>query len=426
MASREHSTVPEPVSEPETPDTNLYDLVCIGFGAAQLATAIANLETPNRCKILFLERKPSFSWHPGKHLARTRMENPFIYDLATIRNPRSAFSYTNYLLARKRLVEFANSDRLCPLRDEFRDYLQWCADQFEADVRYASEVVEVIPETEARTVTAWKLVVRGQNGSHYNFRASNLLAPSPVIKGLSRPLPIPTVDFLAGQRIIAMDDYLSRRNELRGLHEPPLNVALVGSSQQTAEILDDLLCCPQLGNVTVVTEDSALAPLQVLCEQEPPPPRLCSIWAKPSCDQKISVPDASELVQSIYMRAYEKHVASRGEFVLRVVMGREAAGACAKSDFIIRDTSKSLPHSRLLQSLEKLALGCRSRGNSLEEVQFKRGAVAEGRRVFLISEHSEGGRSLAKDIAMTAGTVVKTVMSVPNEGREGLVVQARI
>jgi L-ornithine N5-oxygenase len=427
MASHEQSTEPVPVFEPATSDTDLYDLVCIGFGAAQLATAIANQEAHKPCKVLFLERKPSFSWHPGKHLARTRMKNPFVYDLATIRNPRSAFSYANYLLARKRLVEFANSDRLCPLRDEFRDYLQWCAAHFKSDVRYASEVVEVIPATQARTVTAWKLAVRGQDGSSYNVRARNIAAPSPVIQGLSKPLPMPTVDFLAGQRIIAMDDYLSRRNELRGLHDPPLNVALVGSSHQTAEILDDLLCCPQLGNVTVVTEDSTLAPLQVLCEQEPPPARLCSIWAKPSCDQKLSITDASELVQSIYMRAYEKHVASRGEFVLRVVMGREAAGACAKSDFIIRDTSKILPHSKLLQSLEKLALGCRSQGDSLEEVQFKRGAVAAGRRVFLMSAHSEGGRSLAKDIAMAAGTVVKTVVSTePDERRDGLVVQARI
>ena len=403
----------------------LYDLVCVGFGAAQLATAIANHEARTDSKVLFLERKPSFSWHSGSHLPRSRMESPFLYDLATVRNPRSAFSYACYLLARNRLIEFANSDRLNPLRDEFEDYMKWCAEQFKDQVRYGSEVVGVAPETENNIVRGWKIAVKDGNGNTYIVRAKNVAAPTPGKHNVTKAGSLTTVDFLAGQRIMPMADYLSRREELRQPCEPRLNVAIVGSSQQTIEILDDLLSCPRLGNITIITKNEDLAPLKLLGEQEPPQPRLCSIWSKPSCDQK-PVTDSSEIIQTIYMRAYEKQVASKGEYALRLVIGNDASEPCSKANVIIRDTSAApFSSSGLLQSLNTLVLGCHQLGESFEEVQFKRGAVA-GARMWLISANSEGGRSLAKDISLRAGEVVSALSSPAAQRRDGLVVQARI
>jgi L-ornithine N5-oxygenase len=428
MAATEQSNNSlEPASKPvASTATPVYDLVCIGFGPAQVATAIANQESRTPSKLLFLEQKPVFSWHAGTHVARTRMDSPFVYDLATIRNPRSAFSYVNYLLTQKRLVEFANSDRLNPLRVEFEDYLQWCAEQFKDQVRYGSEAVQVVPISEDDTVRAWKVVVRDRNGALSVVCTKSIVAPSPA-SNLSESRPLTTVNFLAGQRIISMDDYQSRRNDLRGAYEPRLNVAVVGSGRQTAEILDDLLSCPRLGNVTVVTDNKLLTPLRILSEQEPPQPRLCSIWAKSSCNEKGSVTEASELIQTIYMRAYEKQVASRGQYGLHVVVGKDAAEPCSNANFIIRETvTTPMPSTELLQSLDTLVLGCRSKGDSLEEVQFKRGAVAEECRVFLLSANSEGGRCLAKDVAVMAGQVVKALAPVAEGRREGMLVQARI
>jgi len=429
MTSAQHSDKSlEPLSGSDASTaTQVYDLVCIGFGPAQVATAIANQESKTPVKVLFLERKPSFSWHAGSHVARTRMDSPFVYDLATIRNPRSAFTYVNYLLAQKRLIEFANSDRLNPLRVEFEDYMKWCAQQFQDQVKYGAEAMEVVPESENSVVSEWRVTVRDAKGAISVVRARNVVAPSPASNDGPKSNPLPSVDFLAGQRIISMEDYQTRRNELRGANEPPLNVAVVGSGRQTIEILDDLLSCPRFGNITVVTEDESLVPLQVLSDQEPPQPRLCSIWAKPTCDQKGSVTDASELVQTIYMRAYEKQVASRGQLGLRVVVGKDAAEPCSTSNFIIRDTSAThFSSTQLLQSLDALVLGCRSKGDSLEEVQFKRSAVAGGCRVFLMSANSEGGRSLAKDIAITAGKVVEALSPGSGVRRDRVVAQARI
>lgn len=405
--------------------STLYDLVCVGFGAAQLATAVANREARSESKILFIERKPSFSWHSGTHLSRSRMETPFLYDLASLRNPRSAFSYSCYLLARNRLVEFANSDRLNPLRDEFEDYLKWCAEQFMDQVQYGSEVVGVAPEFDNNVVHSWKIAVKHANGKTTVVRARNVAAPTPGKHVSTKSEALTTTDFLAGQRIMPMADYLSRRDELRQPCEPRLNVAIVGSSQQAIEILDDLLSCPRLGNITVVTENEVLAPLKVLGEQEPPQPRLCSIWSKPTCDSK-SVTESSELIQTIYMRAYEKQVASKGEHVLRVVIGKDASESCSQANVIIRDTSAApFSSSELLQNLNTLVLGCHQLGESFEEVQFKRGAVADA-RMWLMSANSEGGRSLAKDISLRAGEVVSALSSPAADRRDGLVVQARI
>jgi L-ornithine N5-oxygenase len=409
-------------------DAAMYDLVCVGFGPAQLATAIANRESKKPAKVLFLERKAAFSWYPDAHTSRTRMETPFMYDLATVRNPRSAFTYVNYLLARKRLIEFANSDRLNPLRAEFEDYLRWCAEQFGDHVRYGNEVLKIVPEVEADVVVAWKIVVRDREGKLSAVRAISVLAPSPSSDRASKsPQALTSTDFLSGQRIISMDDYLTRRNDLRDVHEPRLNVAVVGSGPQATEILDDLLTCPRLGTITVVTEDVSLKPLQVLYEQKCPQPRLCSIWANSTDGKRQSVSEASEIVKTIYMRAYEKQVTSRGKYSLRVVIGKDAAGPCSKSNVIVRDTTISpLSSSELLQSLDTLVLGCRSRGDSLEEVQFKRGVTAEDCQVFLMSAHTEGGRSLAKDIAVMAGQVVNALSSKGEGRQDATMVQARI
>jgi len=407
----------------------MYDLVVIGFGPAQIATAIANQESQKSSKILFLERKPTFSWHSETHLARTRMENPFVYDLATIRNPRSAFTYVNYLLARKRLIEFANSDRLNPLRVEFEDYLKWCAEQFGEQVQYGSEVREVAPILDENTVTAWKIVIRDSNGNMSTVEARTVVAPLPKSSHTSKQQSpsLPSVDFLAGQRIISTEDYLLRRNDLRGVNEPRLNIAVVGSGRKITEVIDDLLSCPRLGDIIVVTEDKSLAPLQILSRQQPIQPRLCSIWAKPSSGQAVSVIEASELIQTIYMRAYEKQAASEGQYGLRVVIGKDTAEACSKANFIIRDTaSRPVSSTHMLKSLDGLVLGCRSKGDSLEEVQFKRGVVGDGCRFFLMSAHTDGGQSLAKDVAVAAGRVVSAVSSVVDMRRSEVPVQARI
>ena len=322
-----------------------------------------------------------------------------------------------------------NSDRMEPLRVEFEDYLRWCAGQFNDQVRYGNEVVGVAPEKSGDYVKAWNVAVRDGSGKAYMVRARNIIAPSPSGRGEQKPRSLNKIDFEAGQRIISTDDYAVRRNELRGPREPRLDITVVGSSQQSIEILDDLLSCPRLGNVTIVTENETLAPLRILSDEQAPEPRLCSIWAKPSSAHKSNIPETSELIQTIYMRGYEKKVASKGQYMLRVVLSNDAAAASAKSQLVISETAPKADASSdgVFLGLDALVLGCRQKGDSLEEVQFKRGAVAEGCRMWMMSANSEGGRSLAKDVAVRAGEVVSALAAPADEARDGMmVVSARM
>lgn len=387
-----------------------YDLVCIGFGPAQIATAIANREARKPSKVLFLEQKPNFSWHPSSHLPRTRMDNAFIYDLATTRNPRSAFTYVNYLLTQDRLVEFANSDRLNPLREEFEHYLRWCADQFKDEVRYGSEVVGVVAEKSNNSVQGWSVAIKEKNGRTYVVRAKNIAAPSPSQKSGFKARPLLNVNFEAGQSIMSMEDYVSRRDDLREFRDSRLNIALVGSGKQTVEILDDLLSCHRLGNITVITDNEALAPLRALAEEPAPiEPRLCSIWAKPTCeDAKTAVLSSSEIIRRIYDRAYEKQL--KGEVAMKVVIGEETSQHTTEANVIIAEKPLAqLPSNGLFHGVDALVLGCQQKGTCLEEVKFKRGTVAENCSMWLLTANTESGRSLATDIAVRAGEVVAAV-----------------
>src|SRR5271168_4678155 len=114
-----------------------FDLICVGFGPASLAIAIALHDATSYdakvggCsrtqKVCFLEKQRSFRWHAGMLLPGSKMQISFIKDLATLRDPTSKFTFLNYLKNKNRLVQFANLGTFLPSRVEFEDYLRWCA-----------------------------------------------------------------------------------------------------------------------------------------------------------------------------------------------------------------------------------------------------------------------------------------------------------
>ncbi len=74
------------------------------------------------------------------------MQISFIKDLATVRDPRSEFTFLNYLQKHGRLVQFANLGTFLPTRLEFEDYMRWCASSFDDVVAYGQEAVSILPE----------------------------------------------------------------------------------------------------------------------------------------------------------------------------------------------------------------------------------------------------------------------------------------
>src|SRR2546421_3123896 len=142
---------------PEAP----YDLVCVGFGPASLAIAVALHDRGINARVLFLEQQPKFAWHSGMLLPRARMQISFLKDLATFRDPKSKFTFLNYLHCKNRLVPFTNLGTFYPLREEFNDYLCWAASHFEDCVRYGTEVLSVAPVADGkRPADRWNVISR--------------------------------------------------------------------------------------------------------------------------------------------------------------------------------------------------------------------------------------------------------------------------
>lgn len=127
----------------------VLDVLGVGFGPSNLALAIALKERsqadPTRLPLTseFVEAKPEFGWHTGMLIPGATMQISFLKDLVTQRNPKSDYSFLNYLTERGRLTEFINYKTFFPTRLEFHDYLTWAAERVDATVRYGSRVTAV-------------------------------------------------------------------------------------------------------------------------------------------------------------------------------------------------------------------------------------------------------------------------------------------
>src|SRR5258708_35191714 len=84
------------------------DVIGIGFGPANLALALCLEEQPRSVdgrpmEGLFLERMPSYEWHPEMQLEGAETQVPFLKDLGTLRTPQRHFPFRDYLRLHARL-----------------------------------------------------------------------------------------------------------------------------------------------------------------------------------------------------------------------------------------------------------------------------------------------------------------------------------
>ena len=269
------STMPSPPGQSllrHTPPEELHDLICVGFGPASLAIAVAlhDMLTPTATegalpkipskplRVAFLERQSQFAWHAGMLLPGATMQISFIKDLATLRNPKSDFTFLNYLHHRQRLVHFSNLGTFLPLRLEYEDYMRWCASWFNDVVSYDQEVLDVAPEiSSVGDAKATSFVVRSKNqrtGDIQSFQARHV-----VIAVGGRP-EIPTALPQDHPRIIHSSNYARVVPTLLKQKERPFHIAVMGSGQSAAEIFNDLHSSYPNAKTTLLIRGSALRP----------------------------------------------------------------------------------------------------------------------------------------------------------------------
>jgi len=220
---------------------SVHDIVCIGFGPASVAIAVAlhdALESGKmkQCpKVLFLEKQPQFAWHAGMLLPGAKMQISFIKDLASLRDPRSHFTFLNYLHKNGRLVDFTNLDTFLPARVEYEDYLRWCARHFEDVVRYHSEVVSVRPVQDDGPVKIFEVTSRNiKIGSTSTFRARNV-----IVAAGGQP-SIPSILPARHPRVIHSSQFAQFAPKILGDKSAPVRVAVIGAGQSSAEIFSNI------------------------------------------------------------------------------------------------------------------------------------------------------------------------------------------
>jgi L-ornithine N5-oxygenase len=242
----------------------VQDLICIGFGPAALAIAIAFEEanasflTP-KPKVSFLERQSEFAWHSGMQIPGAKMQISFLKDLATLRNPQSPFTFINYLYQHNRLSQFINLGTFLPTRLEYQDYLRWCAGHFERQgiVFYGQEVVEVSPDAISPSGKVSQFCVVSRNSK--TQKTTKRIARHVVIAAGGKPM-LPSEFHQGHPRVVHSSRYAMKVDEALTDKTKPYRIAVVGSGQSAAEIFDDLPTRYPNARVTLIIKGSCLRP----------------------------------------------------------------------------------------------------------------------------------------------------------------------
>ncbi|KKK17851.1 hypothetical protein P175DRAFT_0463389 [Aspergillus ochraceoroseus IBT 24754] len=252
-----------------TPQDELHDLLCVGFGPASLAIAIAlhdsldprlNSSAPTsdwQPKVCFVERQKQFAWHSGMLVPGAKMQISFIKDLATLRDPRSSFTFLNYLHRKDRLIHFTNLGTFLPARLEFEDYMRWCAQQFSDIVSYGEEVIEVVPGKmdQSNSVVDY-FTVRSRNVETGEVTSRNARKVVVAIGGTAKlPAELPQ-----DPRIMHSSKYCTTLPALLKDTQEPYNIAVLGSGQSAAEIFQNLQKRYPNSRTTLIMRDTAMRP----------------------------------------------------------------------------------------------------------------------------------------------------------------------
>jgi len=254
-----------------TPEDQVHDLICVGFGPASLAIAIAlhdalelqdssSLELLNGRppKVAFLEKQECFAWHSGMLLEGARMQITFIKDMATLRNPRSSFTFLNYLHQKDRLVQFTNLSTFLPQRIEFEDYLKWCAGWFDDVVQYGKKVLSVSPDYQSfgrKGITRFLVTYLDvRTGLLSSLRSRHVV----IAVGGNGIIPPPFPQ--KHPRIIHSSQYATVTPHFLKHRDQEYRIAVIGSGQSAAEIFDDLHSQYPNSQTSLIIKGTALRP----------------------------------------------------------------------------------------------------------------------------------------------------------------------
>ncbi|KAK4496850.1 hypothetical protein PRZ48_011299 [Zasmidium cellare] len=236
-----------------------YDLVCVGFGQTALPLAVNLADQDPSANILFVERNSHWEWQSENVLPGRQIGSSFLRDLVTTQNPRSPYTFMNFLHATNQLIRFANNSRLAPSRRLMGQYFRWAAEKIQhlGWVHYGQEATQISPvkAKSQNKVAEWSIQLRSSNTSS---TPSTILAKRVIVATGSQPY-IP--ESLAPAPLVLHSS--ATNSLLSNLHtvKQSLNIAIIGSNQEAAELFEHLSSARQGSHTaTLFYPDSALRP----------------------------------------------------------------------------------------------------------------------------------------------------------------------
>ncbi|WP_406863881.1 SidA/IucD/PvdA family monooxygenase [Streptomyces sp. HUAS MG47] len=217
----------------------ILDYAAVGVGPANMSLA-ALAHPVEGLRGVHLERRDSFSWHPGLLLPEATLQVSMLKDLVTLVDPTSPFSFLSFLASEGRLYRFLAADFPAVLRAEFDQYLRWVAGRlpsltFGADVR----------SVDFRD-GAFRLRTGEQEVAARHLVLGTGLTPS--VPEPFRPHLGPTV-FHSGEFLLRAPDVSGRR------------VVVIGGGQSGAELVRHLAAGASPDSITWVSRRMSFLPM---------------------------------------------------------------------------------------------------------------------------------------------------------------------
>ncbi|MFJ3977541.1 lysine N(6)-hydroxylase/L-ornithine N(5)-oxygenase family protein [Streptomyces sp. NPDC090021] len=348
---------------------DVYDVLCVGYGPANVAVAVAFEELWPQARVKFLEREPGPYWQRAMLLDGSDIQNNPLRDLVTPRNPRSRYTFTNFLHEQGRLFKHLNLPSHYPLRKEYARYVQWVAENVSADVDYGCEVtgIGVTPSDEGQLVE-----VTAADGKTYHGR-SVVVAPgrTPNVPEVFTGVPAP--------HLFHTSQFLPNIADLERDFDGTL--AVVGASQSAVEVVLDLIArFPAARIVNVMTGFGYRLKDTSPFSEEVYFPEFVDYYFKATEEGKKRLRDQlrptnysaadADVVSALYMRMYEDELDGRDRvrlFTNRRVdaVERTAEGVALDVTEHITGESERIHADRVVLATGYLDLGITGRTEQL-------------------------------------------------------------
>ncbi len=210
----------------QTSDTSILDIIGVGFGPANIALAVALEELYPEKSFLFVDGKKKIIWQDEMLFENaldiySNIQNSPYRDLATPRNPRSRYTFLNYLHENDLFWQQLNLNMSMPLRPDFANYIAWVASQFENNFRGGTIIKSIKVEQN-------HYILHTQNG--------DMLRAKHISLGTGRPPNIP--EEFRGVKNLNCIHFTSYNTSMARMASNGIKrLAIIGSSQTAAEIV---------------------------------------------------------------------------------------------------------------------------------------------------------------------------------------------